>query len=139
MLMREGSMAKNVAALAPLLTDLTWPRIAFCTDDRNPLEIVEEGHVDAAMRNAIAAGAPALAAYRAASLGAATAFGLDDRGVVAPGYRADLVLLDDLEAVAVSQVVCGGRLVEPELFAGRGHPARSAMARCGARRSRRAA
>ena len=53
-LMREGSIAKNVAALAPLLTDLTWPRIAFCTDDRNPLEIVEEGHIDAAMRIAIA-------------------------------------------------------------------------------------
>ena len=58
-LMREGSIAKNVAALAPLLTELTWPRIAFCTDDRNPLEIVEEGHIDAAMRKAIAAGAPA--------------------------------------------------------------------------------
>ena len=55
-LMREGSIAKNVAALAPLLTELTWPRIAFCTDDRNPLEIVEEGHIDAAMRMAIAAG-----------------------------------------------------------------------------------
>ena len=75
-LMREGSIAKNVAALAPLLTDLTWPRMAFCTDDRNPLEIVEEGHIDAAMRIAIAAGAPTLAVYRAASLGAATAFGL---------------------------------------------------------------
>ena len=60
-LMREGSIAKNVAALAPLLTDPTWPRIAFCTDDRNPLEIVEEGHIDAAMRKAIAAGAPAIA------------------------------------------------------------------------------
>ena len=57
-LMREGSVAKNVTALAPLLTDLTWPRIAFCTDDRNPLEIVEEGHLDAAMRTAIEAGAP---------------------------------------------------------------------------------
>ena len=122
-LMREGSIAKNVAALAPLLTDLTWPRIAFCTDDRNPLEIVEEGHIDAAMRIAIAAGAPPLAVYRAASLGAATAFRLTDRGVVAAGYRADLVLLEDLEEVAVSQVVCGGRLVEPELFAGRDHPA----------------
>ena len=121
-LMREGSIAKNVAALAPLLTDLTWPRIAFCTDDRNPLEIVEEGHIDAAMRIAIAAGAPPLAVYRAASLGAATTFGLADRGVVAPGYRADLVLLDDLEQVAVAQVVCGGRLVEPDLFAGRSHP-----------------
>ena len=121
-LMREGSIAKNVATLAPLLTDLTWPRMAFCTDDRNPLEIVEEGHIDAAMRIAIAAGAPPLAVYRAASLGAATAFGLADRGVVAAGYRADLVLLDDLDSVAVSQVICGGRLVEPELFAGRSHP-----------------
>ena len=88
-LMREGSIAKNVTALAPLLTDLTWPRIAFCTDDRNPLEIVEEGHIDAAMRLAIAAGAPPIAVYRSASLGAAMAFGLADRGVCRRGYRAD--------------------------------------------------
>jgi adenine deaminase len=122
-LLREGSIAKNVAALAPLLTELTWPRVAFCTDDRNPLEIAEEGHVDAAMRKAIAAGAPVVPVYRSASLAAATAFGLADRGVLAPGYRADLVLLDDLHAVRVSQVVCGGRAVAPELFAGRAHPA----------------
>jgi adenine deaminase len=121
-LLREGSIAKNVTALAPLLTERTWPRIAFCTDDRNPLEIVEEGHVDAAMRKAIAAGAPVSAVYRAASLGAAMAFGLRDRGLVAPGYRADLVLLEDFDAVAVSAVICGGRPVEPELFLDRTHP-----------------
>lgn len=121
-LMREGSIAKNVTALAPALTDLTWPRIAFCTDDRNPLEIVEEGHIDAAMRKALEAGAPVLAVYRSASLAAAMAFGLADRGLVAAGYRADLVLLDDLNQVAVSQVICGGRIVEPALFEGRSHP-----------------
>ena len=121
-LLREGSIAKNVRTLAPLLTDQTWPRVAFCTDDRNPLEILEEGHIDAAMRIAIDAGAPAVAVYRAASLGAAMAFGLADRGIVAPGYRADLVLIDDLQHVTVSQVVCGGAVVEPDLFAGREHP-----------------
>ena len=57
-LAREGSIAKDVAALAPLLTDLTWPSFAFCTDDRNPLEIAEEGHIDCAIRKAIRAGAP---------------------------------------------------------------------------------
>ena len=121
-LVREGSVAKNVAALAPLVTERSWSRLAFCTDDRNPLEIVEEGHVDFAVRKAIRHGAEPVAAYRAATLGAALAFGLADRGLVAPGRRADLVLLDDLEGVAVDRVICGGRLVEPRLFEGRSHP-----------------
>jgi adenine deaminase len=94
-LMREGSIAKDVAALAPLLTEATWPFVAFCTDDRNPLEITEEGHIDHAIRKAIAQGVPPLTAYRAASCGAARAFGLSDRGQIAPGRRADIVLLDE--------------------------------------------
>jgi adenine deaminase len=118
-LMREGSIAKDVAALAPLLTERTWPFLSFCTDDRNPLEIADEGHVDFAIRKAIRRGVPALTAYRAASCGAARAFRLFDRGQIAPGRRADLVLLDDLESCAVSEVICGGAPVDEAAFAGR--------------------
>ncbi|MFP4126717.1 MAG: adenine deaminase, partial [Alphaproteobacteria bacterium] len=109
-LMREGSVAKNVATLAPLLTDYSAARIAFCTDDRNPAEILAEGHLDHAVRTAIAAGAPPMAAYRAASLAAAEAMGLRDRGLVAPGYRADLLLVEDVAAVTVERAICGGKL-----------------------------
>ena len=136
-LMREGSIAKDVAALAPLLTEATWPFVAFCTDDRNPLEIAEEGHIDHAIRKAIARGVPPLAAYRAASCAAARAFGLSDRGQIAPGRRADIVLLDDLESCAVAQVICGGAVVDAAAFAEVARRRRrSAMARSSGSRSR---
>ncbi|MFH6785616.1 MULTISPECIES: adenine deaminase [Methylobacterium] len=118
-LIREGSVSKDLHALAPLLTERTAPFLAFCTDDRNPLDIAEEGHLDHLIRTAIALGVPPLAAYRAASLSAATAFGLTDRGMIAPGKRADIVLLDDLESCAVSEVISAGRLVDEALFAAR--------------------
>jgi adenine deaminase len=111
-LIREGSVSRNAAALAPLISAATWPFLAFRTDDRNPLDILEDGHIDHAIRTAIAAGAPAIPTYRAATWGAAQAFGLTDRGIVAPGYRADLVLLGDLEACAVEDVICGGRVID---------------------------
>ncbi|WP_439573556.1 adenine deaminase [Phreatobacter sp.] len=118
-LIREGSVSKDLHALAPLLTVQTSPFLAFCTDDRNPLDIAEEGHLDFIIRTAIRLGVPPLAAYRSASLTAATAFGLRDRGLIAPGKRADIVLLDDLEACAVSTVLAGGVLVGPEAYAER--------------------
>ncbi|MCJ2073696.1 adenine deaminase [Methylobacterium sp. J-030] len=118
-LIREGSVCKDLHALAPILTERTAPFLAFCTDDRNPLEIAEEGHLDFVIRTAIALGAPPLAAYRAASWSAARAFGLHDRGLVAPGQRADLVVLDDLATCAVSSVLAAGRPVEETLFAAR--------------------
>jgi adenine deaminase len=118
-LIREGSVSKDLHALAPLLTVQTSPFLALCTDDRNPLDIAEEGHLDHMIRTLIGLGRPPLAVYRAASLTAARAFGLTDRGMIAPGKRADIVLLDDLEACAVSDVIAGGRLVNDELFAAR--------------------
>ena len=74
-LVREGSVSKDLHALAPIITERNSPFIAFCTDDRNPLDIAEEGHLDFMIRTAIALGAPPLAAYRAASISAARIFG----------------------------------------------------------------
>ncbi len=119
-LVREGSVSKDLHALAPIITERHSPFIAFCTDDRNPLDIAEEGHLDFIIRTAISLGAPPLAAYRAASISAARIFGLMDRGLVAPGWRADLVVLDDLANCEVSTVIAAGRVVGDELFAARG-------------------
>ncbi len=115
-LIREGSVSKDLHALIPIITERNSPFIALCTDDRNPLDIAEEGHLDFMIRTAIAHGAPPLAAYRAASISAAKAFRLHDRGLVAPGWRADLAILDDLEGCAVSQVISAGRPVADNLF-----------------------
>ncbi len=121
-LIREGSVSKDLAALAPILTERHSPFLAFCTDDRNPLDIADEGHLDYLIRTAIRLGAPPLAAYRAASWSAARAFGLHDRGLVAPGHRADLVVLDDLDDCRVSVVFSAGRLVGDALFDGKPTP-----------------
>lgn len=119
-LVREGSVSKDLHALAPIITERNSPFIGLCTDDRNPLDIAEEGHLDFMIRTAIGLGAPPIAAYRAASISGARIFGLMDRGLVAPGWRADLVVVDDIESCAVSKVFTAGRLVGENLFATRG-------------------
>ncbi|WP_353860461.1 adenine deaminase [Azospirillum formosense] len=118
-LIRDGSVSKDVHALAPVIQPETSPFLGFCTDDRNPLDIAEEGHMDHLIRSAIRLGAPLAHVYRAATWSAARGFGLFDRGLIAPGQRADLVLLDDLEECAVNRVIRNGRVVTPETFAGR--------------------
>ena len=118
-LIRESSIAKDLHALWPLITPETSAFIGFCSDDRNPVEIEEEGHIDHMVRWTIAQGVPPAHVYRVASYGGANAFGLRDRGLVAPGKRADLVLLSDYEGCRVEHVVANGRLVTPELFASR--------------------
>jgi adenine deaminase len=121
-LIREGSVSKDLAALAPLIGDFASPFLGLCTDDRNPLDIHEEGHLDYLVRRAIALGAPLAAVYRAASWSAARGFGLTDRGLIAPGFLADLLLLDDLDTCAIHTVLRRGQRVSPETFTARTLP-----------------
>jgi adenine deaminase len=118
-LIREGSVSKDMVALQPLLTDLTALGMCLCTDDRNPLDIAEHGHLDHMIRTLIALGSPVLAVYRAASLSGALVFGLRDRGLVAPGRRADIVALPDLADCRAALVIAGGRVVDDAAFAAR--------------------
>lgn len=118
-LIREGSVSKDLHQLIPLISRDTSTFLAFCTDDRNPLDIGEEGHLDFMIRTAIAQGADILATYRIATHSAARLFGLTDHGFIGPGKRADIVLVEDLAACSVKQVFCAGRLVGDALFADR--------------------
>jgi adenine deaminase len=118
-LIREGSVSKDLAALAEILDENSSSFVALCTDDRNPLDIAEEGHLDNSIRRLIAIGRPLHHVYRAASHSAARIFGLRDRGLLAPGWRADIALLDSLQDCRVSDVIAAGRLVTEDRFAAR--------------------
>ncbi|MDF1804012.1 adenine deaminase [Thalassovita sp.] len=118
-LIREGSVSKDLHALAPIITERNSPYICLCTDDRNPLDIAEYGHLDYMIRTAISLGAAPLAVYRAASLSAAEAFGLKDRGLIAPGKRADIVVLNSLEQCDAQLVLCNGVEITDAAFAAR--------------------
>lgn len=112
-MIREASTARNLEALLPLVTPTTERRCSLVTDDRHPHDLLDEGHMDHAVRKAIALGLDPVTAFRLASLNNAEWFGLDRRGhgAVAPGYRADLLILSDLEEVAVERVFLGGEEV----------------------------
>ena len=115
-LVREGSVSKDLKSLHTLINDYTSPYICLCTDDRNPLDIEEYGHIDFMVRTLIEMGVSPLNAYRSASLSASEAFGLNDRGIIAPGKKADIVILDNLEECRAKTVICGGKVIDENLF-----------------------
>ncbi len=116
LLIREASAARNLDALLPLIGELGPARIAFCTDDREPSQIAREGHINSMVRRAVELGVDARDALTIASHNAATWHGLSDRGAVAAGHRADLLLLPDLERFVPDLVLKDGRPV-PEVAA----------------------
>ncbi len=108
---REGTAAKNLEDLLPLVTAASSERFAFATDDRHPWDLLAHGHVDHHVRRAIALGLDPVLAFRLASLSAARHYGFRDRGAIAPGFRADLITLESLDDVRPDLVVLGGRRV----------------------------
>ncbi len=108
---REGTTARNLHTLLPLVTAANSRLCHFCTDDRHPDTLLGEGHIDDVVRKAIAAGLDPVTSIQMASINTATYFGLRNVGAIAPGFRADLLVLDDLETVQVAQVYVAGQLV----------------------------
>ena len=110
-LLREASNARNLRDLLPLVGQYGPEHCAFCTDDREPDFLYRLGHIDQMCRVAVEEGCSPEAALLMATLHPARCHGLMDRGAIAPGLRADLVLLDDLEEFRVARVYKDGRLV----------------------------
>lgn len=112
LIIREGSVAKNLRTLAPLVNEFSSPQCLLCTDDRNPFEIAHEGHINFIIKELINTHqVPVAVAYRLATYSAAKHFGLKRLGLIAPGKKADLVLLKDLKSVDIQDVMIGGRWV----------------------------
>lgn len=109
LLIREASMARNLRALLPLVAELGPHRIAFCTDDRDPEDIADNGHVNGMVREAVAAGVRPEDALVMASLNAAACHGLGHLGAIAPGYQADVLVLPDLVSFVPDVVLKRGR------------------------------
>ncbi len=109
-LIREATNARNLHTLLPLINERNSRRICFCTDDRMPGDLIEQGGIDYILREAIAFGIEPVTAFRIATLNSAEWFGLHDRGAIAPGRRADLMTFDDLSAPFATSVYAGGRL-----------------------------
>lgn len=109
--LREGSATRNLDALLSGVTEANSRRLMFCTDDKQPMDILDEGHIDHNVRRAIELGLDPITAIQMASLNTAECYGLRKKGAIAPGYEADLLVLSDLKAVKVEQVYKKGVLV----------------------------
>ena len=110
-MIREGTAARNLDALFPLLCTKYADRCMFCTDDKHPSDLLEKGHIDYIVRLALERGADPITVVKVACLNAARYFLLNNRGAIAPGYLADFVLIDDFQHFTIRQVYKKGRLM----------------------------
>lgn len=113
-MVREGSTAKNLKDLLPLIHSKNSRRFFWVTDDRHPKELIEEGHIDSMIRQAIRLGLDPILAIQMATLNVAEYFRLDDLGAIAPGFKADLVSFDHLREFRIKKVFKDGLLIAEE-------------------------
>lgn len=109
--LREGSAAKNLRALLPAVTLANSSRCFFCTDDRHPADLKSEGSIDYVVKKAILLGLDPLLAIRMASLNAHLCYGIKHSGAIAPGFRADFFIFDDLSNIKAREVFIAGKMV----------------------------
>lgn len=110
-MIREGTAAKNLEALMPLCEEKYYQRCMFVTDDKHPGDLIRYGHIDYIIKKAVRLGADPVRAIKMGSFNTAQYFGFKDRGAVAPGYRADLVVLEDLADFKIIDVFKSGKAV----------------------------
>ena len=110
-MIREGTAARNLEALAPLLCDQYADRCMFCTDDKHPSDLLEKGHIDYIVKKAISLGVDPITAVKVACHNAARYFLLNNRGAIAPGYLGDFVIIDNFQDFRIRQVYKKGRLM----------------------------
>ena len=110
-MIRDGTAARNLEALMPLLCDKYVERCMFCTDDKHPNDLLEKGHIDYIVKKAISLGADPILAIKAACHNAARYFLLNNRGAIAPGYLADFVVIDNFNDFNIEQVYKKGALM----------------------------
>jgi len=110
-MVREGTCARNLDALFPLIGDTTWRRMMWCTDDRHPHDLLTQGHVDDVVRKAVAKGLDPVRAICMGTLNPADYFGIRDAGAVAPGRKANLIVFSDLADIRAEQVYHMGHCV----------------------------
>src|ERR1044071_274564 len=110
-MIRQGAHEKNLQDLIPLINDFNSSHVSLVSDDRDVIDLKENGHMDYLVRTAISFGLPPIRAIQMASINTARYFGLKDIGAIAPGFRADFVLLDDLDSFRISDVfLCGKKI-----------------------------
>ncbi len=110
-MIREGSAAKNLEKLLPLFESPYYQRCILATDDRNPADILSEGHIDNIVRLAIKAGKDPIRAIKMATLNPTLCFGIKRMGAIACGYKANMLVLDDLESIDIKDVYSDGKKV----------------------------